>query len=208
MNITGSSLGFASTNLTALYNDTTLDFTRLTINQTDDLISAFSSANSYNWDFKWYWIAAIPLVIFSIILPISAGPVLRWTLQVVANYKGLSWRLYLAFGFVSVASLFVLCGDVAGNIGIVIYFAVSSACLVIYSGWKVYWAFREQRYRKRWVGFALLGAGCVICQIVLYIPWVPYSLLPFFILGCFRGWRYFRGKGQRHAAKDSREKIN
>ena len=207
MNITGSSLGFASTNLTALYNDTTLDFTRLTINQTDDLISAFSSANNYNWDFKWYWIAAIPLVIISIILPISAGPVLRWMLQVVASYKALSWRLYLAFGFLLLAGLFMLSTGLATDIGYIVYLVVSSGCLFIYSGWKLYWAFREHRNRKYWILFALFGVVCFLCQITLFALF-PLSLLPFFVLGLFRGWYYFRRKRNMRADKDSREKLN
>lgn len=206
MNITGSSLGFASTNLTALYDNTTLDFTRLTISQTDDLISAFSSANSYNWDFKWYWIAAIPLVIISIILPISAGPVLRWMLQAVASYKALSWRLSLAFGFLLLVGLIMLSTRLATDIGYIVYLIVSFGCLFIYSGWKFYWAFREHRNRTYWVLFALFAVFCIVCQMVLN-TYFPLSLLPFFVLGLFRGWYYFRAKRNMRVDKNSREKL-
>ena len=45
------------------------------------IIAEISSSSPYLWDFKLYWIIVGPTTLATILLPLIAGPVLRWTLK-------------------------------------------------------------------------------------------------------------------------------
>ena len=49
--------------------------------QMNAIIAEISSSSPYLWDFKLYWIIVGPTTLATILLPLIAGPVLRWTLK-------------------------------------------------------------------------------------------------------------------------------
>jgi len=92
MNILDPTLNAAranATNMTAMTNDT-LPF--LLSNQTQLLASVISASGGVNYSYGLFFGIAAALVAGSFVLPIITGPILRLTLQSIAEYR-VYWRL-------------------------------------------------------------------------------------------------------------------
>ncbi|KAL8905635.1 MAG: hypothetical protein Q9207_002508 [Kuettlingeria erythrocarpa] len=64
-------------NMTAQANTSTA----IALNQKDTITSAISMSGGYLWSFKMYWIIAAPVTFATILLPLVAGPTIRYIVE-------------------------------------------------------------------------------------------------------------------------------
>lgn len=212
MNISSDSLGYSNANLTALFDTLlpsnantsnlttsnssmsipgTLDFTRLSLNETKVLLEAVSDGGNHNWDFKWYWVIVVPLVFGSIVFPLIAGGILRFVMQSLHKYH-LYWRA-MGIVFVAIYMLGVygvlwtyVCGiyrwgytggfwrtgvapDIWGGtqpfVAYVFYNVLTMGVYLSVALWNLYGAFKAQSMRLLWMIFLAVCIVSCICGV-------------------------------------------
>ena len=185
MNITSTSLGLDSiyTNITNLTSNATLDFTKLSPSQLDNILTVVGNSGGYAWDFKWYWITLVPLLLGSIVLPILAGPIIRYVLQNIARY-----RLYWRIGGIILAVFYIigiygflwtsLAGSRWNRIGgfypklysmgyfIVtqVYYILTAGVCFVMACYRLYCAFKLKTKRRIWFLFLIIVMLSIVAR--------------------------------------------
>ena len=124
--------------------------------------TAANSSNPHLWSFEDFWITSVTVTIATILLPLTAGAILRWSLRSFQRYK-IYWRVLLPL--VLVAMVIGLNTISALNFGdrywegsyfTAINLIIFSCCLGPFSLFKLAAAIRYKRDRFLWISFALL----------------------------------------------------
>ena len=165
----------------------------MTLNQTDVLVSAISSSGGYLWSFKIYWIIAAPVTFATILLPLIAGPTMRYVVKLSYNNRTYS-RIGLSYG--GMVGEIYLAIKLSANVRIII-FGVAYGLLAF---GMLSWALVPGRNQLAWAAFATVYAySLMLDALVIAFERVPATgLVPliFLIPTLFRSeiLRLFRPK--------------
>lgn len=146
--------------------------------------SSESSPTQRLWDLRWFVILAVPLVLATIIVPLIAGPFIRWLLQ-----TSLKLRRYWRFFVVPVAVVYIICYYIYLNghplVNRILYSIWDLSVLLIGFVW---WckAVRDGERRTKWSLFMAFTLTCTLIDELVTEPFLmgilAWSILFFMLL--------------------------
>ena len=147
-----------SSNKTYPPNATYSSSTTIPLNATDS-----SSASSYPdvrlWDMRWFGLLSAPLLFTTILLPLFAGPIIRYVTR--ASVKvGVFWRLtFVLLGAGYITGFYALHQDIKMYI---VFFTTCDIPLMLYVGYLGYRVYEIKTWRAIW-RCAWIGSIAFIC---------------------------------------------
>ena len=149
------------------------NLTVISENDADAIIDTISSSGTYLWSFEMYWAVAAPATLATILLPLVAGPTVRFLVTISYHnrtYARIIGTLVL-IGGLTVADLFLWEDDYLYVFGIGC--GVPTFAVLCVSSW-----FGKDQWL--WCGFSIIFAECIVFEWYFsdgLTNWVPFVYL-------------------------------
>jgi hypothetical protein len=158
--------------------------------QTAALIDAISNPGPYLWPFKSFWYISVSLTAVTILLPIIAGPISRWTVRSFSHYKNY-WRvMVLLLGLGAIVAL-------SRSTAYTIYQWIVICPQGVLALWMLYRAWRTEKGKLIVSTYLTILVVCIelslfvtrslqsfpftgIPPLYLFIVWIQEDILSFF----------------------------
>lgn len=155
--------------------------TAIALNETDAITSAISMSGGYLWSFKIYWIITAPVTFATILLPLVAGPIVRYIVKFSYHNRAYS---RIALSVLGVAGEAIAAASLPFFAYLIIFgFAYGTLALVMLSR-----ASLSGRNQLLWASFAAVFAYSFLVDfyVDVYIQITGFMPLVFLILALFR----------------------
>jgi hypothetical protein len=158
--------------------------------QTAALIDAISNSGPYLWSFKRFWYISVSVTAVTILLPIIAGPISRWTVRSFSHYKNY-WRvMVLLLGLGEIVAL-------SRSTAYTIYQWIVICPQGVLALWMLYRAWRTEKGKLIVSTYLTILVVCIelslfvtrslqsfpftgIPPLYLFIVWIQEDILSFF----------------------------
>lgn len=151
------------------------------------------------WDMRWFAVLSAPLLLGTILLPLLAGPVVRWTFQKY-DKLGIFWRvIFMLIPTVYLILYYVVTYDNDSSASYVLSWPLTIVCdslLAAFTLYHGYIAFRLEERGALWT-FTWVLALTLTCFLLDFLPFdtphLLYGGFGWFIILVARLYSYSRG---------------
>ncbi|KAH8647601.1 hypothetical protein BGZ60DRAFT_423704 [Tricladium varicosporioides] len=168
-------------------NNSTTNHSLALENQTIAIINAISSAGGHMFTFQSFLVVAFTVTISTIILPLLAGPAIRFSVRIVDNNKR-HWPLLATIFFIAVTTV---CRYFLTPLIYICLFGGPQGLLAV---WNLYQARRFSRNKKRWIMFTALFTVSILYDCIAMssynFGWGAHSTPDGFWAGIYHGGYY------------------
>lgn len=129
--------------------------------------SSAGDATQRLWDLRWFPILSVPLLFATIILPLIAGPLVRWLLQTYLRFRKF-WRFALPVTVVVYLICYYSLVEVEGGEVIrLVLFSICDVSVILIGGVRALRTRGTKGERVRWWTFVTFSIGCLAADAVI-----------------------------------------
>lgn len=128
--------------------------------------SSADDATQRLWDLRWFAILSVPLLFATIILPLIAGPLVRWLLQTYLRFRKF-WRFALPVTVVVYIICYYVLSEGEGGVVIgLVLFSICDVSVILIGGVRALRTRGTKGKRVRWWMFVTFSIGCLAADAV------------------------------------------